>query len=214
MTRFLVWGAGGHGKVVADLVRATGGVVSGFVDRDAGKLGCPVEPGGAHVLLTEDAFLVSLRDTARLPGDVDTIALALGNNALRLERLGLLGPLATPALLHPAAMVSPSARVGKGSVVFAGVVINADARIGHAAIANTACVIEHDCTLGDGVHVSPGAVLAGGVAVGERAWIGAGATVIEGVRIGADAVVGAGAVVIRDVPAGRTVVGVPARPIR
>ena len=66
----------------------------------------------------------------------------------------------------------------------------------------------------DGVEVAPGATLCGVVHVGINGWIGAGATVLPRVRIGADAIVGAGAVVTRDVPAGATVVGIPARPIR
>jgi len=210
--RLLVWGGGGHGKVVADLVRACGGELAGYLDSDPAKLGRVVEPGGGRVVLTPG----DLRDASgeiRRPDGVDGFALAVGDNRLRWEcRLALTG-LPLPALVHPAAVVSPSARLGDGTVVFAGAVLNAAARLGEAVIVNTAAVIEHDCDLDDAVHVSPGAVLAGGVKVGAHAWIGAGATVIQGVRVGAGAVIGAGAVVIGDVPDGARVVGVPARPI-
>ncbi len=211
--RFLIWGGGGHGKVVADLVRASGDDVVGFVDRDAAKLGEVVDPGGARVVLAEDEFVASLGDGGAWRYDASAVALAVGDNAARLACLARLADVDAPALVHPTAARSPSAVVGRGAVVFANAVVNAAAAIGSAVIVNSGAVVEHDCDVGDGAHVSPGAVLSGGVRVGARTWIGAGATVIQGVRIGADVVVGAGAVVIRDVPDGATVVGNPARVI-
>lgn len=214
MSAFLVWGAGGHGKVVADIVRARGDTVYGFVDSTPSKLGKQVEPGGGRVELAEDAFLAAL---AREPGEAwpfDEVALGIGDNRARLERLASLRAFAVPPLVHPTAVVSAGARLGRGTVVFAGAVVNAGARIGDAVIVNTGAIVEHDCALGDGVHVSPGAVLSGGVTVGPRSWIGAGSVVIQQITIGADAIVGAGAVVIRDVPDGARVVGNPARIIR
>ena len=50
--------------------------------------------------------------------------------------------------------------------------------------------------------------------VEDDASIGSGATILCGVRIGKGAMVGAGAVVTKDVPAGKTVVGNPARVVR
>jgi len=209
--RLLLWGGGGHGRVVADLVRALGHELVGYVEADAARLGAVVEPGGARVVMPEDELLRLLDDDKRLPGGIDAVVPAVGDNAARLRCLRRLGTFCAPALAHPAAVVSPSARLGVGTVVFAGAVINAAARIGAAVIVNTGAVVEHDCVVGDGAHVSPRAALAGGVRVGERSWVGIGASVIQGVRIGADAVVGAGAAVIRDVPDGATVVGVPAK---
>jgi sugar O-acyltransferase (sialic acid O-acetyltransferase NeuD family) len=209
--RYLVWGAGGHGRVVADLVRATGAVLAGFAD-----LGLPVgeeaEPGGGRVVVSETE-LRALLARGELPAGCDAVVPAIGDNALRWAAYEALGDRVAPALVHPTAVLSPSARVERGAVVMPGAVLNAVARVGPAAIVNTAAVVEHDCTLGPGAHLSPGAVLAGAVTVGARAWIGAGATVIPGIRVGDDAVVGAGAVVIHDVPAGETVVGIPAKPI-
>lgn len=211
--RILLWGAGGHGKVVADLARAAGYEVAGYVNADPASLGRVVEPGGAEVVLTEVQLLeLTQRGGPDLPADA--IGLAIGRNDTRLAKLREVGDLPLPALLHPSAVISPSARIGRGTVVMPRVVINAAAVIGEGVIVNTGAIIEHDCMIGDGAHISPGAVLAGGIRVGVRSWIGAGATVIQGISIGADVVVGAGTVVIRDIPDGTKVVGVPARPVR
>jgi sugar O-acyltransferase (sialic acid O-acetyltransferase NeuD family) len=211
--RLLVWGAGGHGKVVADLVRACGHTLVGFVDADGTKLGAVVEPGGATVVLTEGDLIAQLSAGADLPGDADAIVVAVGRNDLRSHHLATLEGRAARALCHPAAAVSPSAVVERGSVVFAGAVINADARVGPGCIVNSGAIIEHDCVLERAAHISPGAVLSGSVHVEMETWIGAGAVVIEGLTIGARAIVGAGAVVICSLPPAVTAVGVPARPL-
>lgn len=211
--RLLVWGAGGHGKVVADLVRACGHELVGFVDANPSKVGEVVEPGGATVVVTEDDLLATLRAGEALPRGADAIVVAVGRNELRSHHLAALEGRAARALCHPAATVSPSAVVERGSVVFAGAVINADARVGPGCIVNSGAIVEHDCILERAVHVSPGAVLSGGVHVEVETWIGAGAVVIEGITVGARATVGAGAVVVRSLPAAVTAVGVPARPL-
>ncbi|MDP9349428.1 MAG: NeuD/PglB/VioB family sugar acetyltransferase [Gemmatimonadota bacterium] len=211
--RFLVWGGGGHGKVVADLLRALGHQVAGYVDSDAGKLGEQVEPGGGRVVRTQEGFLAELEGREEYPPEVDAVALAIGNNPVRLECARRLGSLGIPPLVHPSAIVSPSAVLGRGTVLFPRAVVNAAASVGEAAIINTGAIVEHDCVVGDGAHLSPGAVLTGGAQVGPCSWIGAGAVVLPGVRVGAGVVVGAGAVVIRDVRDGAKVVGVPARSI-
>lgn len=197
--------------MVADLVRTLGHELAGFVDADSAKLGRQVEPGGARVIMDEATLL-----RRELPDRVRAVTVAIGDNQTRLNCLDALlriPGLRNPALVHPHATVSPSARVADGAVVFARAVLNAEARVGRGAIVNTAVVVEHDCEIGEGAHISPGAVLTGGVRVGDRAWIGAGAVVLPGLLVGPDAVVGAGAVVLRDVPAGQTVVGNPARPL-
>lgn len=210
----LIWGGGGHGKVVADLIRTLGHRIAGFVDADPDKLGHCVEPGGGRVVLSEDALLNHLGTRAELPDGITGVALAIGDNAVREQRLLQLGDCVAHALVHPSAVISPSARIGRGSVVFALAVINADTRIGAGAIINTGAIVEHDCHLGAAVHLSPRATLAGIVRVGDRSWIGSGATVIPGLEIGDDAVIGAGAVVIRNVSDGLVVAGVPAKRLR
>ncbi len=212
--KILIWGGGGHGRVVADVVRACGAELVGYADADPAKLGQQAEPGGALVVTPEAELLAALSSGQPLPAGADAVALAVGDCARRLACLRAAGGRVTPPLVHPSAVVSPSARIGRGTVVMPRAVVNAAAVVGEAAIVNSGAIVEHDCTLGDGVHLSPGAVLSGGVRVEAESWIGSGAAVVPGIHIGRGAVVGAGAVIIRDVPAGATVAGNPGRILR
>jgi sugar O-acyltransferase (sialic acid O-acetyltransferase NeuD family) len=208
----LVWGAGGHGRVVADLARAMGLVVSGYVDSNPTKLGQVVDAVGGKVVLLERDVLQGpgRKGSLESPG-YDCVALGIGVNATRMRCLSQIGDRAMPAMVHPRATVSSSVSLGIGTVVMAGAVVNADVRIGRGVIVNSGAIVEHDCVLADGTHVSPGAVLTGGVQLETESWVGAGAVVLNAVCIGERSVVGAGAVVVRDVEPGQTVIGVPAR---
>ena len=205
--RVLVFGASGHGKVVADVARAAGLVVVGFVDDDERRRGArlwelPVlgwdEAAGRH----------------GGPGRA-AVALGIGDNRARelvFDRVVSAGFEVVTAV-HPSAVLAPRARLGPGTVVMALAAVNPDAEVGVGAILNTGCVVEHDCRVGRFAHLSPNSALGGGAEVGDRAHLGLGAVVLPLVGVGADVRVGAGAVVHRPVEAGVTVVGVPARPV-
>lgn len=200
----IVIGAGGHAKVVIEALRAMGRVITGLI---------APELEGTRVLdvpvLGGDGMLPRLR----AEGILDA-ALGVGDNRLRgalAERLLALG-FKLPAVLHPAAWVSPSSVLGMGAVVLQKAVLSAEVTLGQAAVVNSGAVVEHDGEIWEAAHIAPGCALAGHVRVGARTLVGIGSVIRPGIVIGADVVVGAGAVVICDVPASTTVMGCPARP--
>ena len=188
--RLSLVGAGGHAKVVLEAVRAS-------------------HPGMTVCVLDQSPENKRLLGIAveRLPAALSgAVHVAIGDNAAR-ERVGQsVAGLFT--VVHPAAVISPSARVEAGVFAAALCVIGAEARIGRGSIVNHGAIVDHDCSVGEWSHVAPNATLGGGVSVGRGVLIGAGATVLPGVRIGERAIVGAGAVVLADVAAGLTVSGV------
>lgn len=116
--------------------------------------------------------------------------------------------------ISPAAIVSPSVRLGFGIAIMSGGIVNAEAQIGNFAIVNTGASVDHDCRIGEGAHLAPATALAGNVTAERLAFMGVGSTAVPGVRIGESAIVGAGACVLHDIPAGATAWGVPARIMR
>ena len=201
--RLLIVGAGGHGRAVADVATAAGWTVAGFIERSSAD-------AAPDIIGRDDELSACVARHA-----IDGVLVGVGNTALArrieiFERLRGLGP-SLPTLVHPRATVSPTARLGAGSVVFPGVVLGAGVAVGDNAVVYSGSIVEHGCRLADHVYLSPAVVLSGEVCVEDGAFIGAGAIVVPRVTVGKHAVVGAGAVVVRDVAAGETVKGVPAR---
>ena len=209
-----MWGSGGHGRVVAEVIQASGNEVRGYIDRDHSRIESLRGYDGLDLSITEDEFLSHLHTEESYPSGIDCCALGIGNNEERMRCLGQLGDREIPCVVHPGASVSRSARIGRGSVVFPHAVINAGARVGEGVIINSGSIVEHDCVLADGSHLAPGAVLCGGVSVGEKTWIGAGATVVQNTAVGRNVMLGAGATVVNDIPDGVTAVGSPARVVK
>lgn len=204
-----IFGAGGHAKVVADILRLLGWEVVGFLDAVSPRR--KGEDFYGSKVLGGDEVLQHL-----FASDVRSVVVGFGNNRLRVktaERLADMGFQLLSAV-HPNAVCAGDASVGGGAVIAAGAVIGPSSRIGRNVIINTQASLDHDCVVRDGAHVGPGAIVTGEVQVAECAWIGAGAVISDHRHIGADAIVGAGAVVVKDVPEAVVVVGVPARILR
>lgn len=209
MNEIVVVGAGGHARVVADVIRLAGEFrIHGFVDQATNRAGESF--AGARIIGGDQ----ELDDVLR--GGVAHAAVAVGDNEARL-RIGedlMRRGFQLPALIHPTAIVAGDVVMGDGALLCAGAIINPASRLGRFVIINTGASVDHDCIIGDGVHIAPGAHLGGHVRVGARTLIGLGASIKPGIRIGERATAGVGAAVVQDVSDGTTVVGVPARETR
>lgn len=167
-------GAGGHAKAVVEAAIVTVGEIAAYVDpRPAGWL------RAAHLAADADVKVTGIPVVIGMGGV--TAAQLKARLALLDSYLGRGHP--APAVVHPEAHVSASARLESGAIVLAGAVVQPGAVIGRGAIVNTRAVVEHDSVIGEGSHVAPGAIVLGGCRVGCCAMIGAGAVVLPGVMV-------------------------------
>jgi sugar O-acyltransferase (sialic acid O-acetyltransferase NeuD family) len=192
MNKLAIYGAGGHGRVVAETASMLNWHEIFFFDDIWPKK----QKNSIWPVIGDYKILLDSLN------QFDGIIVAIGNCIKRLEVTRELFALHAPiiSLVHPRAFVSPITSLGDGTVVFAGAVINIETKVGEATIINTGATVDHDCVIGPGVHVCPGANLSGGVEIGEASWIGVGSCVREGIKIGANVMIGAGAVIVKNVP--------------
>lgn len=187
-TKIYIYGAGGHGLVVAD---------------------CAIACGFKEIVFLDDKFGLKFSpNLVKAP-----IIIAIGENKTRqnLSDVVKKAGFNQISLIHPSAVVSPSAVIKSGVVIMPNAVINARAIINEGAIINSGAIIEHECVIGEFSHISPNAALAGRVNVGARTHIGMGANVIQCVNIGSDCTIGAGSVVLKDIANNSKAYGVPAK---
>ena len=202
MSKLLILGAGGHGKVVSEIasLMKQWDEIAFLDDKKNIK-----EVNGYKVI-------DSIINYNLYKEEYDNAFVAIGNNKLRLDFINnlLLEGFNVPVLVHPSAIISKNVEIDKGTVIMAGAVINTNTTIGKGCIINTLCSIDHDCILNDGVHISPGAHIGGTVKIGNCSWICIGSSIANNLIIGKNVIIAAGAAVIRDVPDNVVVAGVPA----
>lgn len=197
----IIIGAGGHGKVIADIIQKSGDRIVGFLDDNpcigANFIGFPM--------------LGTVDDYKKFDNE---FVIAIGNATIRERIVRKLSNVSWYTAVHPTAIISDmDVKIGEGTVVMANAVINTGSRIGKHCIINSSSVVEHDNKIADFVHISVGVKLAGTVNVGKSCWIGIGAVVSNNVNICGNCMIGAGAVVIKDIGETGTYVGVPAKRI-
>jgi UDP-perosamine 4-acetyltransferase len=191
-----VLGGGGHGRVVIEALLRAGATVFGVIDpkpeaalpvgvRYLGASLAAIEPGSADVAI-----------------GVGSIDVGAANPRPRLFDEARAAGFAVRSVCHPSAILAADVKLGAGSQVMAGAILQPGVTLGVNCIVNTGASLDHDCRIGDHVHVAPGAVLSGGVVVGRGCHIGVGAVIIQGIRIADEALIPAGAVITRDVAAG------------
>lgn len=191
-----LYGASGHAKVVLDIVRQAYYNVPCLIDDNM-----------------EDNLLTGLPVVHSAEG-LSPIIVTVGNCQKRREIVNKLGEREYLTVIHSKAVLAESVKLGFGTVVMAGAIINPYAIVGNHCIINTGASIDHDCIINDFVHIAPHCTLCGEVEVGEGTWVGAGTTVIQGIHIGNNCYIGAGSVVLKDIPDGYLAYGNPANVIR
>jgi sugar O-acyltransferase (sialic acid O-acetyltransferase NeuD family) len=198
----VIIGAGGHGKVVADIAIAMN--------------------KWRYILFLDDQVIGTTSTGVKVVGKLDQVphfkdkadfVIAIGDNAYRQKLQDDLetNSYSIAKLIHPNAVIGSSVAIGDGTVVTAGAVINNGARIGKGCIINTSSSIDHECVIDDYVHISPGVHLAGNVRIGKKCWLGIGSSVINNIGICNECIIGAGGVVIYEITEPGTYVGVPAK---
>tara|TARA_R100000750_G_scaffold62474_2_gene56332 strand:- start:188 stop:805 length:618 start_codon:yes stop_codon:yes gene_type:complete len=202
--RLGVIGAGGHGKVVADVAERSGWTQVIFFDARF------TSDDSDHAYWP---LVAAPEDTATY--ECDGYFVAIGNSRMRQQWCEWLQDNGLPlvSLVDPSAVVSDYATLAPGVLIAAGAVVNVDSCISLGAIVNTRASVDHDCHIGAYSHICPAASLAGTVKVGAHSWLGIGSQIKQGICIGDDVIVGAGATVITDISDNLTVVGTPARPL-
>jgi len=207
MQRIIIVCAGGHGRVVADILtclaaNGAGVAAAGFVDDTPDLIG--VRVAGLPVLGPLDSLSTL---------EHDGIVIALGDNAIRRRLTDRF--LATGAQLvtvvHPRAIVAATATIGAGTMVCAGAIVQPGASLGRGVILNTAASVDHDSRIGDFAHLAPGARIGANVTIGEQALVALGTAVVAGCSVGARTVIGAGSLVLHDVRDDVVAFGTPAR---
>lgn len=203
----IIIGAGGHAKVIYDILMLTGVEVLGFSDLDSARTGHNIH--GRPIVGDDTAVLRNTPESVLLVNGIGSIGDLQGRIAVfdKYTRKGY----GFMTVIHPSAVVSPGSTIGIGVQIMAGAVVQIDSRIANNCIVNTGAILEHDCRIDDHVHLAPGVTLSGDVIVGSGSHIGTGATVVQGIRIGSRCTVAAGAVVLSDVGDGKKVGGVPAK---
>ena len=204
MEKIAILGASGHGRVVAEIAELTGWNKIIFFDDNV--------DGGQNVI--KWPIFGNLEKLCSSQDSFDGIHIAIGNNQVRKKLFNTLPYKKIVSLIHPSALISNSASIGRGTSIMANAVVNAEATIGDGVIINTAATIDHSCNIEDFAHISPGSNLAGGVNIGVFSWVGIGSSITQNCSVGNNVTIGAGSTVLSDIPDNCVAFGTPCRVVR
>ena len=201
MKDLIIIGAGGHGRVIADIAQKIG-LYENIAFLDDGNMkesmGLPI-----YGKVSDMEKYISTAD----------IFVAIGNNQIREALTEKLISLEAnvPTLIHPSAIIGACVEIGVGTAIMAGTVINPCSKIGKGVILNTCSSVDHDCIIQDYCHIAVGVHIAGTVCLNKNILVGAGATIKNNVNICTECIIAAGAVVVKDIMENGTYIGVPAK---
>lgn len=197
--RLIIIGAGGHGKVCANVASdmKRWDDIAFLDDFKKGSI-------NGHKIIGDIRFdKINLKQTDFFVG--------LGDSQLREKFITELTAINASIvnLIHPTAYCSNTYQIGQGSIVMAKAVISTSVKLGSGVIINSGAIIEHDCQMGDWVHVSPGVNLAGNVSLGKHTWVGIGSTIVNNLKISDKTIIGAQSLVLKNIDEPGTYFGHP-----
>lgn len=204
MDRLLLYGIGGHSKVIKMMIKKNPyQTISLVADDNKMQIKSQLNSNVIHSSKIE-----------KVQSDFDSIVIAVGSNNNRKKIAEQYSKFNFAIVIDASANVAEDASIEEGTVIMPKSIINPSVKIGKHCIINSGAIVEHDCIIGDYSHISPGAVLTGGVTVGEQVHIGANATVLPGIKIGNNVIIGAGSVVTKDVSTNSVMIGNPIQELK
>ena len=204
--KVVIIGAGGHSKVIADIVEKSNDILLGFLDDNLEK--------GKNII-SNYSVLGKIEDCLKIKEQDNEIEFVIGIGCNRIRKeIASKYKLNYYTAIHPSAQIGLDVKIEDGTVVMANACINPGANVGKHSIINTGAIIEHDNIIENYVHISPNSALAGTVKVGERTHVGIGAIVKNNITICSNCIIGAGAVVVKNIEEQGTYIGVPAKKTR
>lgn len=205
--KFVVLGAGGHAKIILDILTLNQKIISGLTDAvmHSGDM-CMGFPVLGNDDILSELYSKGTRSAAIGIGHV-------GNPEIRnrvyevAKKIGF----SFPNVIHPMTYIANTVHMGEGNMFGAYCTVNPDTNIGDVCIINTGSVIEHEVIIGNGVHIAPHATVLGASHIGDNTFVGAGSVILQGVHIGDNCIIGAGSIVLKDVKDNSVIVGNPGR---
>ena len=193
-------GAGGHSKVIIDIICELGNynIVGIYDDNKIGYF------SGIKII----GKITEIDNKKN-----DYFIIGIGNDKIRKKIAEEYHQLKWATLIHPKTIIAKTATIKEGTVVCAGAIIQTEVEIGKHCIINTNCSIDHESIIGDYCSICPSSTICGQVNLGESSFIGANSTIIQTIQIGKECIIGAGSVVIRNIPNNSKAVGNPAKTI-
>ena len=206
--KIIIIGGGGHAKVVISILKTINQYkIIGYTDinNKGNILDIPY-------LGNDDDFI---KDNC----NVKNVAIGIGQIKNSQYRKNIIKKFLKKGYIFPAiislyARVNENVKIGYGTVVVDGVIINVDSNIGKYSIVNTKTSIDHDCDIGNYTHIAPGVTISGNVKIGNESTIGVGSTIIQSKQIGNNVVIGASSLVINNIGDNCIVYGQPCKIIR
>jgi sugar O-acyltransferase (sialic acid O-acetyltransferase NeuD family) len=194
--KILIYGSGGHSKVVLSAINTNDYIIKGFFDSLKSE----------NEIFTIKNF--GIYDKNIIPEA--SVVIAIGDNNTRIKISKIISHNFI-SVIHNSSIIDSSVCIGEGSMILHGTIIQRDSVIGKHVIINTKASVDHDSIISDYVHIAPNVTVLGNVKIGRGSLVGASSTILPGVKIGENVIIGAGSVVVNDIPDNSIVKGIPAK---